>query len=120
VDGVAVSSSNDVYAAGEDYSSYMSPVVEFTNATGSGTNLGLTGLYGQLAGVIVAGDDLIVTDFDADEVVTYPLGQTSPSSAITVYCPEPPRSTKEKTRSMSRKHAPRIRSACTSIPAVHL
>ena len=67
VAGVAVSSSNDVYAAGgSGNSSYAAPaVVEFAKATGSGKNLGLTGLSGRLPGVIVTGNDLIVTDFDA-------------------------------------------------------
>jgi hypothetical protein len=86
VPGVAVSSSNDVYAAGgSGYSSYTTPaVVEFAKARGSGKNLGLTGLSGRIPGVIVTGNDLIVTDFDADEILTYPLGQTSPSSTISV------------------------------------
>lgn len=92
VAGVAVSSSNDVYAAGgSDNSSYATAaVVEFAKAKGSGKNLGLTGLYGRLPGVIVTGNDLIVTDFDAGEILTYPLGQTSPSSAISVDSPVRP------------------------------
>jgi hypothetical protein len=90
--GVAVSSSNDVYADGESgSSSYYTPaVVEFTNATGSGKDLGLSGLFGRLAGVIVTNDDLIVTDFDEDEVLTYPLGKTSYSSTISVTSPVRP------------------------------
>jgi hypothetical protein len=89
--GVAVTSSNDVYADGESGSSYYTPaVVEFTNATGSGKNLRLTGLLGRLGGVIVADHDLIVTDSDSNEVLTYPLGQTSPSSTISVPCPDGP------------------------------
>jgi hypothetical protein len=92
VAGVAVSSSNDVYAAGEsgDSSSATSAVVEFAKAKGSGKNLGLTGLSGRLPGVIVTGTDLIVTDFDAGEILTYPLGHTSPSSTISVYEPVRP------------------------------
>jgi hypothetical protein len=92
VAGVAVTSSNDVYADGESgYSSYYTPaVVEFTKARRSGKNLGLTGLYGRLAGVMLADNDLIVTDFDSDEILTYPLGQTSSTSAISVPCPDRP------------------------------
>jgi hypothetical protein len=96
VAGVAVSSSNDVYAAGgSGNSSYPTPaVVEFAKAKGSGKNLGLTGLSGRLPGVIVTGNDLIVTDFDAGEILTYPLGHTSPSSTISVYEPVRPALTK--------------------------
>lgn len=92
VTGVAVTSSNDVYADGESgsSSSYTPAVVKFTNAARSGKNLGLTGLVGTLAGVIVADHDLIVTDFDSNEILTYPLGQTSPSSTISVGCPVRP------------------------------
>jgi hypothetical protein len=92
VAGVAVSSSNDVYAAGgSGDSTYAAPaVVEFAKAKGSGKNLGLTGLSGRLPGVIVTGNDLIVTDFDAGEILTYPLGYTSPSSAISVDLPVRP------------------------------
>ncbi len=96
VAGVAVSSSNDVYADGESsYSSYSSyyytpAVVKFTNAKRSGENLALTGLSGRLAGVIVADNDLIVADFDSGEILTYPLGQTAPSSTISVTCPDRP------------------------------
>jgi hypothetical protein len=96
VAGVAVSSSNDVYAAGGSAnSSYATPaVVEFAKAKGSGKNLGLTGLSGRLPGVIVTGNDLIVTDFDAGEILTYPLGHTSPSSTISVVYPVRPALTK--------------------------
>ncbi len=91
VAGVAVTSSNHVYADGEsDYSSYTPAVVEYTNTTRSGKNLGLRGLVGRLAGVMVANNDLIVTDFDGNEILTYPLGQTSPSSTISVPCPDRP------------------------------
>ena len=96
VAGVAVSSSNDVYAAGSSgNSSYAtSAVVEFAKAKGSGKNLGLAGLYGRLPGVIVTGNDLIVTGFDAGEILTYPLGHTSPSSTISVDSPVRPALTK--------------------------
>jgi hypothetical protein len=92
VAGVAVSSSNDVYAAGgSGNSSYATPaVVEFAKASGSGKNLGLRGLSGRLPGVIVTATDLIVTDFDAGEILTYPLGHTSSSSTISVYEPVRP------------------------------
>ncbi|MGA2759389.1 MAG: hypothetical protein ABSF08_03570 [Candidatus Cybelea sp.] len=92
VAGVAVTSSNDVYAdGGSAGSNYYTPaVVEFTTATRAGKNLGLTGLVGRLGGVIVADHDLIVSDPDSNEILTYPLGQTSPSSTISVPCPDRP------------------------------
>jgi hypothetical protein len=85
--GVAVSSSNDVYAAGVG-NSYSPAVVEFAKATGSGKNLGLTGLYGDLEGVILDGDNLIVSDFSLGAVLTYALGKTSPSSTIKAFSAE--------------------------------
>jgi hypothetical protein len=101
VAGIAVTSSNDVYAAGETGygSSYYTPaVVEFTDARKSGKSLGLTGLAGRLTGVMLANNDLIVTDFDSNEILTYPLGQTSPSSTISVPCPDRPAINKAETK----------------------
>jgi hypothetical protein len=92
VGGVAVSSSNNVYADGESYYSYYydtPAVVEFRNARGTGTNLGLTGLSGALAGVIIDDGHLTVSDFGGSTILIYPPGQTSPSVTITVpYNPE--------------------------------
>jgi hypothetical protein len=101
VGGVAVSSSNDVYAAGQSpyYSSYYpnSVVVRFTKARGSGKNLRLTAgpsglLKGMLSGVIVDGNHLIVTAFNYRNgaIFTYVLGQTSPSSKFMVLLPVHP------------------------------
>jgi hypothetical protein len=99
VSGVAVTSSNDVFADGESGSSYYTPaVVEFTNETRSGKNLGMTGLVGRLGGVIVTDHDLIVTDSDNNEILTYRLGQTSPSSTIAVPCPDRPAIDKAENR----------------------
>jgi hypothetical protein len=96
--GVAVSSSNNVYADGENPDSFCSytsslcnpAVVEFANAKGSGKKLGLTGLGGRLAGVVVDDHKLIVSEFDRGEILSYPLGQTSPSSTISVTNPVRP------------------------------
>jgi hypothetical protein len=92
VAGVAVSASNDVYAAGESgYSSYQPAVVEFAKAMGSGKNLNLKGLSGRLAGVIVTDKDAIVTDFDTGQILTYQLGKTTASSTMNVgYSPVRP------------------------------
>jgi hypothetical protein len=93
VGGVAVSSSGDVYAAGESrYGSdhYTPAVVEFANAKGSGKNLGLVGLVGELAGVIVDDHYLIVSDYGGSKILIYPPGQTSPSSTISVSDPDRP------------------------------
>jgi DNA-binding beta-propeller fold protein YncE len=48
--------------------------------------------------VIVADHNLIVTDFDSNEILTYPLGQTSPSSTISVTCPDRPAINKAENR----------------------
>lgn len=85
--GVAVNSSNDVYAAGENMH-YSSPaVVEFAKARGPGKNLRLTGLYDP-AGVIAEDKYLIVSDVDEGLILIYAPGQTSPSSTFTAPYPE--------------------------------
>lgn len=85
--GVAVDSSNDVYAAGETMY-YSSPAaVEFAKARGPGKNLGLTGLY-HPTGVIVEDKYLIVSDVYEGLILTYAPGQTSPSSTFTAPYPE--------------------------------
>lgn len=96
VAGVAVGPSNDVYVDGETgyTSDYTPAVVEFTNKMRAGKTLGLAGLYGRLAGIIVANNDLIVTDFDSNEILTYPIGKTSPTSTISVSCPDRPATNK--------------------------
>lgn len=92
VAGVAVSLSGNVYADGESPLStgsccYTPAVVEFANGRGSGKNLGLKGLVGKLAGVIVDDDYLIVTDFGSNGILIYPPGRKSPSSTISVFYP---------------------------------
>jgi hypothetical protein len=86
--GVAVTASSDVYVAGNAFY-YSGPplVVKFANATGSGKVLGLTGLVGELAGVIVDDHYLIVSDYGGPGVLIYPFGQKSPSSTISVAYP---------------------------------
>ncbi len=78
--GVGVDASNNVYAAG--YGSPGPAVVEFANASGSGTNLGLTGIEGPTGVLIDKHNDVVVSDFDLSEVLVYPPGQTSPSATI--------------------------------------
>lgn len=85
--GVAVDSSNDVYAAGET-AYYSAPaVVEFAKARGPGKNLRLTGLF-EPTGVIVEDKYLIVSDVYEGLILTYAPGQTSPSSTFTAPYPE--------------------------------
>jgi hypothetical protein len=63
-------------------------VIEFANMSGSGTNLGLTGLT-EPSGVLVdKHGDLVVSDYDASLIDIYPPGDTSPSSTISVPNPD--------------------------------
>jgi sugar lactone lactonase YvrE len=80
--GVALDASNNLYADGNNGSG--GAVVKYANASGSGTNLGLTGLL-EPSGVIVdKHNNLVVSDFGLSEILIYPPGQTSPSGTITV------------------------------------
>lgn len=79
--GVGVDAHNNVYAAGIG----VSPVViEYANMSGSGTNLGLTGLEDPTGALVDNHGNLVVSDYTAGKIDIYPPGQTSPSSTITV------------------------------------
>jgi hypothetical protein len=81
--GVAVDSHNNVYAAG--VSTQQTPaVVEYANMSGSGTNLGLTGLENPTGVLVDNHGNLVVSDFVAGLVDIYAPGKTSPTSTITV------------------------------------
>lgn len=87
VTGVAMGASNNLYVTSLKRVSSGPAVVKFANARGAGKNLGLTGLD-YPAGVIVDDGYLIVSDFGLSEILTYPLGQTSPSATISVELPD--------------------------------
>lgn len=87
VTGVAIGASNNLYATGLKRAFSDPAVVRFTNARGAGKNLGLTGLD-YPAGVIFDDGNLIVSDFRLSKILTYPLGQRSPSGTISVGEPQ--------------------------------
>lgn len=85
--GVGVDASNNVYVDGFG-AGYTAVVVEYANGSGSGTNLGLTGLEWP-NGVIIDNNNgprrrphIIVTDYDLSEILIYRPGQTTPSRTI--------------------------------------
>jgi hypothetical protein len=78
--GVGVDASNNVYAAGLGSSGAV--VVEFADASGSGTNLSLTELEEPSGVLIDKHNDVVVSDGELGAVLIYPPGQTSPSSTI--------------------------------------
>jgi sugar lactone lactonase YvrE len=84
--GVGVDASNNVYASG--VGPYGAAVVEFANASGSGTNLNLSGLEAPAGVLIDNNNDVVVSDFFVGAILIYPPGQTSPSSTISVSSPE--------------------------------
>lgn len=84
--GVGVDASNNVYGAGTGAAG--GAVVEFANASGGGTNLGLTGLSVPSGAIVDKNKNLVVSDFEANEVLIYPLGKTSPSSTFSVPSPD--------------------------------
>jgi hypothetical protein len=86
VDGVGVDANNNVYAAG--YGNAGAAVVEFTNMSGSGTNLGLTGLVGPAGVLVDKHGNIVVSDYSNSLIDIYPSGQTSPSSTISVTNPD--------------------------------
>lgn len=79
--GVGVDSHNNAYASGINPSG--SPVViAYTNLSGSGTNLQLTGLV-LASGVFVdKSSNVVVTDYQLPGVNIYPPGHTAPSATI--------------------------------------
>jgi hypothetical protein len=84
--GLGVDASNDVYAAGLGASG--AAVVEYADATGTGTNLGLTGLSVPAGAFIDNNKNLAISDFGDDEVLIYPPGETSPSSTFSAPSPD--------------------------------
>jgi hypothetical protein len=90
---VGVDGSNNVYGGG--FGAAGAAVVEFANASGSGTNLGLTGLEDPSGILIDNKNDVVVSDFELGEILIYPSGQTSPSS--TIAAPDADRSAVNKT-----------------------
>ncbi len=86
VDGVGVDSHNNVYAAGSGGGGAV--VVEYTNMSGSGTDLGLTGLSSPSGVLIDNLSNLVVSDFGASLIDIYPPGHTSPSGTISVANPD--------------------------------
>ncbi len=85
VDGVGVDSNNNVYAAGTGSSAV---VIEFANMSGSGTNLGLTGLTSPAGALVDNHGNLVISDFAAGLIDIYPPGHTSPSGTISVSEPD--------------------------------
>ncbi|MGB8907207.1 MAG: hypothetical protein WCC84_00520 [Candidatus Cybelea sp.] len=83
VSGVGVDANNNVYAAGIN-ASRKGVVIEYTDMTGGGTNLGLQDLESPHGVFIDKNDDVVVSDAVADEIFIYPQGKTSPSSEISV------------------------------------
>lgn len=87
VAGVGVDESNNVYAAG-DIGKTTGVVIEFVNGSGSGTNLGLTGLVESTGVIIDENNNLVVSDFPQGRIFIYPLGHTSPSRKLKVPFPK--------------------------------
>lgn len=83
--GVGVDSSNNVYAVG--FGS-VPVVIEYANMTGSGTNLGLTGLSDPTGALVDNHGNLVISDYEAGLIDIYAPGHTSPSSTITVANPD--------------------------------
>jgi sugar lactone lactonase YvrE len=86
VRGVAVDASNNVYATGTNASS-KGVVIEYTDMSGGGTNLGLQDLESPLGVLIDKNNNVVVSDVGANEIFIYPQGKTSPSSEISVSGP---------------------------------
>jgi len=84
--GVGVDSHNNVYAAGTGGAGAV--VVEYTDMSGSGKNLGLTGLSGPSGALIDKNGNLVVSDYSNGVIDIYPPGQTSPSGTISVTSPD--------------------------------
>lgn len=83
---VGVDGSNNVYGGG--FGAAGAAVVEFTNASGSGTNLGLADLEDPSGVLIDNKNDVVVSDFEQGAILIYPSGQTSPSGTITAQDPD--------------------------------
>lgn len=86
VRSVGVDANNNVYAAGTNASS-EGVVIEYTDMSGGGTNLGLQDLESPLGVLIDKNDNVVVSDVGAGKVFIYPQGKTSPSSEISVAGP---------------------------------
>jgi hypothetical protein len=87
VAGVGVDQSNNVYAAG-DIGAKTGVVIEFVSGSGSGTNLGLTGLVEPTGVIIDKNNNLVVSNFKRHRICIYPPGKTSPSRHIEVAFPD--------------------------------
>jgi hypothetical protein len=87
VAGVGVDTSNNVYAAG-DIGATTGVVIEFVNGSGSGTNLGLSGLKEPTGVIIDKNNNLVVSNFKRHRIGIYPPGHTSPSRHIEVPFPD--------------------------------
>lgn len=85
--GVGVDESNNVFAAG-DIGATRGVVIEFVNGSGSGTNLGLTGLVEPTGVIVDKNNNLIISNFKRRKIFIYPPGQTSPSGKIGVPFPD--------------------------------
>lgn len=83
VSGVGVDASNNVYATG--FGPSGPAVVKFANGSGSGANLGLTGLKLPAGVIIDDNDNLILTDKGRRKILIYAPGQTSPSRTINAF-----------------------------------
>jgi DNA-binding beta-propeller fold protein YncE len=59
-------------------------VIEYTDMSGGGTNLGLQDLESPRGVLIDKNDNVVVSDVGAGEIFIYPQGKTSPSSEISV------------------------------------
>jgi hypothetical protein len=86
VRGVGVDANNNVYAAGTSANS-QGVVIEYTDMSGGGTNLGLQDLESPLGVLIDKNDNVVVSDVGANKIFIYPQGKTSPSSEISVAGP---------------------------------
>jgi hypothetical protein len=86
VRGVGVDANNNVYAAGTN-PSLEGVVIEYTDMSGGGRNLGLQDLELPLGVLIDKNDNVVVSDVGAGEILIYPQGETSPSSEISVSGP---------------------------------
>lgn len=94
VSGVGVDASNNVYATGLSTGSFgraRPAVVKFANGSGSGTNLGLSGLKYPDGVIVDKNNNLVVTNRRGrqGEILIYPPGQTSPSGTIGTYVGPP-------------------------------
>jgi hypothetical protein len=86
VRGVGVDANNNVYAAGMNASS-KGVVIEYTDMSGGGTNLGLQDLKSPHGVLVDKNNNVVVSDAVAGAIFIYPPGKTSPSSEISVSNP---------------------------------